>query len=78
MACRSVHRFDLTHLSPTFGRNIDNERRVGSLRKIGIVLSPRNENREAGSVGVRDKPLMTIDHPFLAVLFSVCTNESGI
>ena len=63
-----VHRLDLADLGPPVGGEIDDEGGVGRLWEVGVVLGPGDEDREVGPVGVGNEPLVTVEHPLLAVL----------
>ena len=53
---------------PARRRDVDDERRVGRLRKVGVVLGAGDEDGERGAAGVGDEPLVAVDHPLVAVL----------
>ena len=73
-----MHRLDLADLVPTLGGQIDQERRVGGLGQIRVVFGARDENREVGTVGVGDEPLVPVEHPLLAVLVAVGADQCGV
>ncbi len=74
----AVHGFDLADFVPALRRNVDNERRVGRLRKLGVVLGAGDEDGEAGPVGIGDEPLVAVDHPLLSILIGVGLNECRV
>ncbi len=75
---RAVHRLDLAHLGPALGGEVDDERRVGRLRQVGIVLGAGDEDGEVGPVGVGDEPLVPVDDPLVAVLVGVGLDQRRV
>ena len=74
----AVHGLDLAHLRPPLGRDVDEERRVGRLREIGVVLGAGDEDGEARPVGVGDEPLVAVDDPLVAVLDGVGADQGRV
>ncbi len=46
-------RLDVAYDLPALGRDVDDERRVGGLRQVGVVLGPRDQDREVGAARAR-------------------------
>src|ERR1700736_6365924 len=63
------HSVDIAHDSKSGIRQIDDERRVARLRRIGVGIGLGHHDRELGAVRARDKPLMAVDYPVVALLY---------
>ena len=72
------HRVDVADDLPTFGRDIDEERRVARLRRVRVGVGAGDEDREARTLRAGDEPLVAVDHPVVTVLHRCRQDARGI
>ena len=78
VAGAAVHRLDLAYPVPARRGDVDDEAGIGGLRHVGPVLGARDQDREARAARIRDEPLVTVDHPVVAVLDRAGLDEGRI
>ena len=78
MVVPSRHRVNVPNDIPSSTWYVNDETRIGRLGQIRGVLSPREEDRERGPTGIRDEPLVPVDHPLVAVLHGGRADECRV
>ena len=64
----TAHGLDVAQDVPTFGRNVDQESGVARLRDLRIFFRARDQDRELGTGGAGNEPLVTVDQPVIVLL----------
>ena len=72
------HGVNIAHNSEGWVRQIDNETRVCCLRKIRVFLGTGNEQCKLCTTCSRNKPLVTIDDPFVAITVGKSFDECRV
>ena len=72
------HGLDVPHDLPSFTGEIDDEGGVAGLADLRIILGAGDQDGEASAARPRDKPLVAVDDPLVAVLNGLGADEGGI
>ena len=63
---------------PPVARQVDDERGVGRLGDLGVVLGAGDEDGELRAAGAGDEPLVAVDDPLVAVAVGVRLDERRV
>ena len=74
----ATHGFYVTFDFPALTRDVDQEGGVPGLRDFGVVLGLRNQDRELRTACSGDEPLVSVDHPVIAVAHRFGLHESRV
>jgi hypothetical protein len=68
----------VAHDLPAFVGQVDQERRIGRLGQLGIVLRAGDEDGELRPAGAGDEPLVALDDPLVAVGVGAGLDQRGV